>query len=168
MGQPWEVGIRTAVEADGRALVAINDAAWEPESQPTPRASSDEPFFTALHTPGDVLVAEAAGAVLGYVRIEPLPGPAAAQHVMIINGLAVAPSSQGQGLGRQLVDAALATARDRNARKVVLHVLSTNHRAIALYRRAGFEQEGCLVRQFQLDGHYVDDLILARHLENDG
>lgn len=64
----------------------------------------------------------------------------------------------------RLVDTALATAGGREAHKVLLHVLSTNEPAIALYRGAGFEEEGRLLRQFHLDGRYVDDLIMARHL----
>jgi ribosomal protein S18 acetylase RimI-like enzyme len=144
--------------------MGIEDATWESTSQPVPRPEAGTPFFRSACRPESVLVAETDTGVVGYVRVEPLPGPRTASHVQTINGLAVAPGYQRMGVARRLVDAALATARERAAHKVLLHVLSTNEPAIALYRRAGFVEEGRLLRQFRLDGRYVDDLIMARHL----
>jgi len=158
------IAIRTAAGADEAALTALEHETWEPASQPAPRPATPSPFFGSARSPGDVLVAEVGGGVVGYVRVEPLPGPATASHVQTINGIAVSPRHQRRGIARRLVDAALATARQRGAAKVQLHVLSTNQPAIRLYRAAGFVEEGRLVGQFRLDGRLVDDLILARHL----
>jgi GNAT superfamily N-acetyltransferase len=46
------------------------------------------------------------------------------------------------GLGRELVDAVTAWARDRGARAVNLWVTNGNEPAIALYRSCGFEPTG--------------------------
>jgi ribosomal protein S18 acetylase RimI-like enzyme len=163
--QEVQITLRTAVDADECALVTIDNETWESTFQPAPRPVSGTPFFSSACRPTNVLVAETDAGVIGYVRVEPLPGPMTASHVQLINGLAVAPRYQRLGVARRLLDAVLATAGERGARKVLLHVLSTNDPAIQLYRRAGFVEEGRLVRQFRLDGRYVDDLIMARHLK---
>jgi ribosomal protein S18 acetylase RimI-like enzyme len=160
----FQVAIRTAVEADDGALGAIEDETWESAFQPVARPVAGTTFFNSACRPGNVLVAEADPGVVGYVRIEPQPGPRTASHVQVINALAVAPKYQRLGVARMLVRAALAAAREREAQKVMLHVLSTNEPAIQLYRREGFGEEGRLKRQFRVDGRYVDDLIMARHL----
>lgn len=43
-------------------------------------------------------------------------------------------------------------------------MLSTNPTALRLYKQFGFEQEGRLVGEFFINGHYVDDLLLTKHL----
>jgi ribosomal protein S18 acetylase RimI-like enzyme len=167
MSRQVAVSVRPAHEADGPALADINEQTWSPESQPMPREGEQTPFFDASCRPENVLVAELDGMAIGYVRVEPVRQPPTARHVQTINGLAVAPGHQGRGVAGRLVDAALATARERQARKVLLHVLSTNHPAIELYRRKGFQLEGRLRDQFRLNGAYVDDLIMALHLDPD-
>jgi ribosomal protein S18 acetylase RimI-like enzyme len=166
--QQLQIAMRAAVDADDSALVAIEDETWDWASQPTPRRGTDTSFFSPTCRPENVLVAETDQGVVGYVRVEPLPGPSTAAHVQTVNGLAVATRYQRLGVARRLVDAALVTAREREARKVLLHVLSTNEPALRLYRRAGFVEEGRLVRQFRLDGRYVDDLIMAWHFTSAG
>jgi RimJ/RimL family protein N-acetyltransferase len=49
-------------------------------------------------------------------------------------------------------------------RKVLLEVAGDNPRAIALYRRAGFETEGVLRRQLRRGPECVDVLIMAAFL----
>jgi len=44
----------------------------------------------------------------------------------------------GKGFGRQLLDEAVSCARKLGCRRMFLDTLSTSHRAIALYLRAGF------------------------------
>jgi diamine N-acetyltransferase len=45
---------------------------------------------------------------------------------------------------------------DLNMHKIYLRVLSDNERAIRLYRRLGFEEEGCLREHVYKDGTYRD------------
>ena len=59
-------------------------------------------------------------------------------------------------------------ARDRGARKLSLHVLSTNPGAMRLYTRLGFEQEGVLRGEFLIEGRYVNDILLTKHLSGPG
>lgn len=80
--------------------------------------------------------------------------------------LAVVPEARRRGLGAALLARALATAAARHATEMFLEVAADNSAALALYRRAGFEQVG------QRRGYYrdcadglVDALVLRCPLE---
>lgn len=55
-----------------------------------------------------------------------------------VKRLYVRPRTRGQGVGRSLLDAAIAAARERRYRRVVLDSLPKMHEALALYRTLGF------------------------------
>ena len=59
--------------------------------------------------------------------------------VLNIAKVAVASHSRRRGVGRALVERAIAEGREGRAQLVRLHVDATNVAAIALYRSAGFE-----------------------------
>jgi ribosomal protein S18 acetylase RimI-like enzyme len=81
-------------------------------------------------------------------------------------GLAVLPSFKGVGLGRALLLAAVSEARRRGFVKLVVRVFADNEPALALYRSAGFIEEGRQVRQyFFRDGTYRDGIWMAKFLE---
>ena len=111
-------------------------------------------------------MAEEDGVARGYVRLgRPGPLPSHA-HVLVINGLAVDPGRQGLGIGSRLIAAALDEARGRGARKVSLRVLASNTRARSLYASCGFVVEGVLRGEFLLHDEFVDDLFMARYLDD--
>lgn len=68
-------------------------------------------------------------------------------------------SSPGPGPGQQLMDRAIAHARQQSAPRLLLGVHKDNARALAFYRRNGFKPAG--VRTFQLGAHTYDDYVLA-------
>ena len=158
------VTIRFAEAHDEPRLVEIDEATWGPLVTPSPRAV-DPVFFRPHVEPSDTLVAVVDGRIAGYALIgTPTPLPAS-EHVQMIRGLAVDPGSQGNGVGRALLDAAIAEATTRGAVKLSLRVLATNDVARRLYAAAGFETEGVLADEFLLDGRMVDDHLLARRLD---
>jgi ribosomal protein S18 acetylase RimI-like enzyme len=108
-----------------------------------------------------VLVALAGEEVVGSLLLGPWAELAASRHVLEVKGLAVDPGHQGEGVGGALLDAALALARERGARRLVLRVLSTNDVARRLYASRGFEVEGARREAFLLEGAYVDDLMMG-------
>jgi RimJ/RimL family protein N-acetyltransferase len=65
------------------------------------------------------------------------------------------------GRGRVLALVLGFLERQVGMRKVSLEVLADNSRAIALYRRLGFVEEGRLARHALVDGKFVDVLILS-------
>lgn len=60
---------------------------------------------------------------------------------LLIDGLAVAPGRQGQGIGSRLIEAASILSRERGYHALRLDVAEHNHRARALYERRGFAVE---------------------------
>jgi len=55
--------------------------------------------------------------------------------------LAVSPSAEGRGLGRQLIDDSFRWLRRRHATRIMVNTQERNQRALALYRKVGFEPE---------------------------
>ncbi|ALE85223.1 MULTISPECIES: GNAT family N-acetyltransferase [unclassified Pseudonocardia] len=155
--------VRPATPSDDPALTRIDALTWTAQVSPAP--PRPEPFLE--RTPvGEVLVADDDGVVAGYVIVGTAPPAVPAHdHVRHVDGLAVHPGHAGRGVGRALVDAAVARARDTGGRKLTLRVLGPNTRARALYRRCGFVEEGVLRGEFVVDGTPVDDVLMARHLD---
>jgi GNAT superfamily N-acetyltransferase len=92
---------------------------------------------------GTVLMGwDGSGAAAGLVGLQALPVLHASRPVAYITALAVAPSAQGQGVGRALVAAAEAWARAAGCSR--LTVTSAEHRdgAHAFYPRVGLPYTG--------------------------
>ena len=68
----------------------------------------------------------------------------------------------GGGTGQCLVDAAVASAREQGARRLLLGVHPENHRALRFYHRNGFRVVG--QRQFQVGALVFQDPVLALEL----
>lgn len=83
-------------------------------------------------------------------------------HKGLIWGMYVAPEARRQGVGRRLVDAALAHAFvNLGVRQVNLGVNAANVPAIALYRATGFESFG-IERGFMIvDGESQDEIHMV-------
>ena len=160
--------VRPATGADAPAIAAIDAATWSPANSPGPAPDphADPLAFGPKAPPSTVLVAARDGHVLGWIRLQPAyHGALAGAHVLLINGLAVDPTAQRQGIARALIDAAIAHARSEGIRKLNLRVLATNPAAQALYDSAGFVTEGILRGEFKVEGEYIDDVLMALTLE---
>jgi GNAT superfamily N-acetyltransferase len=83
--------------------------------------------------PRRLVLAEAAGAMLGMAELTVDGGVAELEKIF------VAPEALGQGVGRALMDWAMARAREQGARR--LEVLADPH-ALAFYERMGARQLG--------------------------
>lgn len=156
--------VRVARADDEGPLAKLDERTWTPAVSPAPPPPPGTPFFADGTRPEDVLVAEVDGAVAGYVRLDEGFPIRAHRHVRVIGGLAVDPDRRRLGIARQLVDAAVAEARRRGARKVTLRVLGHNTAARRVYESCGFVVEGVLRAEFRVDGADVDDILMARSL----
>ena len=155
--------IRRARHADDAALQAIEVATFSWLAMPAGPPDPAAPFFVDGAGPEDVLVAEL-DRVVGYVRLRHPSRLPAGRHVLQINGIGVDPAYRRRGIARALLDAAIAEARSRGARKLTLRVFAPNVAARGLYEAAGFEVEGVLRGEFLLEGDYVDDVLMALDL----
>lgn len=71
-------------------------------------------------------------------------------------------SAQGKGAGEFATRTLLTHAfSDINLHRVQLSVLAANERAMSLYRKVGFVEEGCARQAVFKDGEYVDLIQMA-------
>lgn len=108
------------------------------------------------------LVAELDGELVGSLGLHPVEHQVRRRHVALL-GISVVDAAQGRGVGSALMQAALDYA-DRWAQilRIELTVYTDNQRAIALYRRFGFEHEGTHRAYALRDGAYADVHAMAR------
>jgi [ribosomal protein S18]-alanine N-acetyltransferase len=144
MSEPGELIIRPMATSDLEDVMAI-----ELVSYPAPWKR--EHFLQEIHSPLSFpSVAVVDGRVVGYLCLMSL-----FEEAQIMN-IAVAPQQRGRGVGRQLIEHAIAAAREKGAEMLVLEVRESNAAAIALYESFGF------VRYFVRKGYYEgkEDAIL--------
>lgn len=79
-------------------------------------------------------------------------------------GMSVDKSVRDQGLGSLLLQSLIEWAvANPTIEKISLHVHGNNERAIALYKKMGFEVEGVRRRELKYaDGQYIDSVEMAR------
>lgn len=108
----------------------------------------------------ETLVAEAAGEPVGVVTLKGIDRAQRRAEIAIFVG----PDRHGEGLGRAALEAALAVAfQEFLLRKLHLHARADNAAALALYRRAGFVEEGRFSADWIHGGIAHDMLRLALH-----
>lgn len=96
--------------------------------------------------------------LIGYAVMSVAVGEA---HIL---NVAVAPHTQGKGLGRDLLMHLLHTGRRHGAETAFLEVRPTNQIAIRLYETAGFHQVGLRRDYYPGDNGREDAVIMAREL----
>ena len=108
------------------------------------------------------LVAERGGEIVGSAGLHPTGPAVRRRHVMML-GISVLPSAQGQGVGSAPMQA-LCDYADRwmGVHRIELTVFADNEGAIGLYRKFGFETEGRHRGYALRDGRFADALTMAR------
>jgi len=111
------------------------------------KASRSVGYFRSAMLTDTILVSEEGARIVGYVQVgevreKPQRAPHPTEQDQAINALYVHPEFQGRGHGRALMDAAFRHPRLREARNVYIDVWPQNERALALYRKYGFETVG--------------------------
>lgn len=76
-------------------------------------------------------------------------------------GMGVERGHRGKGLGRALLKAAIAWARDVELAWIDLGVFGHNPRARALYASVGFVEVGVTRDRFRVDGVSIDDVAMV-------
>ena len=109
-----------------------------------------------------MFVACAGDEVIGNAGLHPLGISPRRAHAMMI-GIAVPSAWQGKGVGTALMRTLCDLADGwLNVIRLELTVFTDNERAIALYRKFGFQVEGTHRAYALRDGRYVDVLAMAR------
>jgi len=130
-----------------------------------PMSKADfQPIFDALVAGGGFFVVERGGQVRGFYRAVRHEGRAG--HGAYLGTLAVSPDEKGSGFAAGMVAEAMDRLADAGVLRIELMLEADNPRALAFYRKLGFEHEGTLRAAYKRAGqaHYVDELLMARLL----
>lgn len=95
----------------------------------------------------------------GYKQAEGLKDA----HKGFVWGVFVEPEFQSRGIGQALLLALVGAARGE-IEQLILAVVATNRRAIALYERNGFEVYGVEPRALKSASGYADEVLMVRFL----
>jgi RimJ/RimL family protein N-acetyltransferase len=165
------IQVRRAAPGDAAALVDLARAVGaEPEGWlitngdwRTP--SEERRYLRAVrrHTHAAVFVAETADGIVGRISLARDVHPAS-EHVADL-GLMVAGAHRRRGIGRALMAAAEAWAREVGVHKLELHVFPYNDAAIALYEDMGYEREGYRRDHYRRSDGYVDAILMAKVIQ---
>ena len=161
----FPISIRRATPEDASAMTALmsEEAVYGNLLQlPHPSEATWRERLEAKSSTGDVqLVALAKGQLVAMAGLHANPH-IRRRHAMHL-GMAVTVPAQGKGVGSALM-AALIDYADRwvAVMRIELTVFTDNERAIALYRKFGFVQEGIFRAYGLRDGRYQDVLAMAR------
>lgn len=110
------------------------------------------------------LVAESAGAVVGYAYAGPYR-PRPAYRNTVENSVYVRPDQQGRGVGRRLLAALIEAAEARGFRQMVAVIGdSANAASIGLHTAAGFVHIGTLASVGRKHGLWLDTILMQRAL----
>jgi RimJ/RimL family protein N-acetyltransferase len=158
--------IRKATIEDAACL-----AAAEKETTQTPGLLVSRPYeltvaafedkIGELDGSGRYVVAEKDDRIVGHALLDPMTLQATS-HVFRLT-IVVHPGFVGQGIGTALMGDLLQWAEQTpRVGKIELLVRATNARAIRLYSKMGFVEEGRFKDRLRLpDGSFVDDIAMA-------
>ena len=105
-------------------------------------------------------VAEEDGKVLG-LGILMNHGNLRKKHVGVIT-LMVNSDYQNKGIGSLLMDKLINLSESLNIIRLELCVFRDNYKAINLYKKFGFKEEGIKIKSALKNGEYADEIMMAR------
>lgn len=105
-------------------------------------------------------VAEENGKVIG-LGILMNHGNLRKKHVGVIT-LMVNSDYQNKGIGSLLMDKLINLSESINIIRLELCVFRDNYKAINLYKKFGFKEEGIKVKSALKNGEYADEIMMAR------
>jgi L-amino acid N-acyltransferase YncA len=162
------LAIRAAGAADAAAICLIYNQGIEDRiaTLETELRTPDErrQWLTARSPRHPVFVAEdGAVGVVGWSSLNVYNPREAYRHVADFS-VYVERGWRGKGVGRRLLEHLIERARVLGYHKMMLSTFPFNTSGVALYERLGFTQVGVFHEMGQLDGRWVDTLIMEKLL----
>lgn len=171
------MSIRTARLEDAAQVAAVHVRSWQDAYQgllpqdfldrldPAQRIPGWERTLAESGLPqGGTLVADEGETILGFVTFGPSrdedTDPERVGEVMAIY---LRPQAWGQGLGRQLMAAAVGYLADAGFEQAILWVLNSNDRARGFYKACGWRADGA-EKQDAMPGFTVSEVRYRRPL----
>ena len=110
-----------------------------------------------------VYVAEAEEMIVGWSSLNVYNPRPAYQYVADFS-IYIERGWRGKGVGRRLLEHLIEQARALGYHKMMLSAFPFNASGVALYERMGFTRAGVFHEMGQLDGRWVDTLIMEKLL----
>ena len=162
-----DVTIRTAGPADAGTIAAIYNQGIEDRlatlETETRSAEERRRWLEARGPRHPVVVGELDGRVVGWGSLNAFNPRPAYDHVADFS-IYVGREWRGRGVGHRLLEALIVRARELAYHKLVLAAFPFNAAGVTLYRRLGFAEVGVYREQGQLDGKWVDVVLMERLL----
>lgn len=166
-----ETIVRSAVELDAAAVLELSMAVIGEEIYQLTSASefkmsldAEEKWIEShrLNSNHLLLVAEIQSKIVGLLDFS----NGHRQRIVHTGefGMSIEKNFRDQGIGSLLMKVLIEWATQNNTlEKIGLNVHNDNHRAIALYKKMGFEVEGVRKRDLKYgEGRYVDTVVMGR------
>ena len=104
------------------------------------------------------MVDDPTGQTIGYVQLSRIDYKNRSVEI----GIHIGPEGQGKGYGRDAFHTLMRFAfREMNMHRVYLQVSDFNSRAVALYEKMGFREDGRLRDAVFQDGRYHDVIVMS-------
>ena len=162
-----DMTIRSAGPADAGAIAAIYNQGIEDRlatlETETRSAEERRRWLEARGPRHPVVVGELQGRIVGWGSLNSFNPRSAYDHVADFS-VYVGREWRGRGVGHRLLETLIARARELAYHKLVLAAFPFNPAGITLYRRLGFAEVGVYREQGQLDGKWVDVVVMERML----
>jgi L-amino acid N-acyltransferase YncA len=163
-----KVRIRAAAADDADAICRIYNQGIEDRvaTLETELRTTDErrQWLAARSPRHPVIVAEDAdGSILGWGSLNVF-NPRAAYRFVADFSIYVERAARGRGVGRAMLERLIELGREHGYHKLVLSAFPTNASGMALYTALGFRTVGVYKEQGQLDGKWVDTIVMEKLL----
>ncbi|MCB0066098.1 MAG: GNAT family N-acetyltransferase [Caldilinea sp.] len=162
--------LRPATRADRAAIIRnIDDVAAEQCFLPVKAYVPTTMWEHALDSGDDhgqtyvLIVAEMGHTVMGHLRLFPDGYAHSDRHVLDV-GLALREGYRGLGIGSHMLNLASRWAAGAGYEKLTGSILANNFRALHLFLSRGYHIEGRRLKQYRLNGSFVDEILVGRAL----
>jgi L-amino acid N-acyltransferase YncA len=165
-----DITIRDVQPDDAEAILRVLNPIIEARTYTvldTPFSVDEERAFIRAFPPRGiwkVTVRASDERIVGFQVLEPFASYTKAFDHVATLGTYVDLSLRRQGIATHLFDATFAAARARGYEKIFTFVRADNPAALATYQRQGFAVIGTAARQARIDGRYVDEILIEKHL----
>jgi L-amino acid N-acyltransferase YncA len=162
-----EVRLRDATQADVPRICAIHNQGIEDRVATLdvdPHTLDEQLEWFRRHGPRHpVVVAEAAGGVIGWASLNQFSARQAYRYVADLS-VYVDRDWRGKRIGTLLLRTIEARARGCGYHKIVLSAFPFNQAGMRLYEKFGFRTVGVYREQGLIDGRWVDTIIMEKLL----
>ena len=143
--------IRHAVPTDAESLAPLFDAYRAFFAKPDPEGSRKFIKERLEKKDSTIIVSDEGNRISGFLQLYPLFSSWYATKIWFLSDLYVEEQDRNRGLGRKLVEAAQAYARETTSRSIMVEIPHTEPHLINFYQSLNFQKD----KTFDLYRYYI-------------